>query len=98
MRAFRITILMLILCGTGLAVAGVRIEQAHCIWRIQKHQMKQIALRRQVNAHHLRIARLRSPAQIRSRIDRFELDIYSADAVRKMARARDRSELAVARD
>ncbi len=98
MRAFRITILMLILCGTGLALAGVRIEQAHCIWRIQRHQMKQIALRRQVYAHELRIARLRSPAQIRSRIDRFELDIYSADAARKIARAGHRPEFAVAND
>lgn len=96
MRAFRTTILMLILCGTGLALAGVRIEQAHCIWRIQRHQMKQIALRRQVNAHQLRIARLRSPAQIRSRIDRFELAIYSADAIRKIARAHHRPEFVVA--
>ena len=72
MSSFRIAILLLVCCAVGLLLAGIRIEKIRCVARIQQLQLRQIALQQRLNDVQLRIARLRSPEQIRNRVERID--------------------------
>lgn len=77
MTGMRMTILVMIFCGVGLALTGIRVEQTCCMARIQQHQLAQIELKRTLDAQQLQIARLRAPTQIRSRVESLELQVRS---------------------
>lgn len=98
MMGARITMLLSIFSLVGLGLVGIRMEQTRCMARIQKHQLRQLALKRLVHERQLQIARLRSPSQIRRRVEGLELQVRgphdlleneNSDGPRKYALAGD---------
>lgn len=79
MRGFRITVLLLLFGSVAAAVAGIRVEQARCVSRIQQLRLQQLELTRDLHENQLQIARLRSPDQIESRIERLDLRVEAPD-------------------
>lgn len=77
MRSFRIIVVLLIFCAAGVAVAGVRVEQARCMARIQQLRWKQIELKQTLHQQQLQLARLRSPEQVQERIERLAIPVIS---------------------
>ncbi len=96
MRAFRITILLLLLCPVGAALAGIRIQQAQSLRRIQQFRLQQLALRGLVHEQQLQIARLRAPEQIKHRIERLQLQVYAPQDINSFTEAHHAKELALA--
>ena len=81
MNALRISVLIFVFGCVGVVLAGIRIEQTRCMARIQNTRLRQLALRRTLQGQQLQIARLRSPDQITSRIDRLRLQVFSPDEI-----------------
>ena len=81
MNALRISVLIFVFGCVGIVLAGIRIEQTRCMARIQNTRLRQLALRRTLQGQQLQIARLRSPDQITSRIDRLRLQVFSPDEI-----------------
>ncbi len=77
MNALRISVLILVFGCVGIMLAGIRVEQTRCMARIQNTRLKQLSLRRTLQGQQLQIARLRSPDQITSRIDRLRLQVFA---------------------
>ncbi len=98
MRGFRITVLMLLFCCIGVALAGIRIEQVRCIARIQRYQLKRLVLKRKLHQRQLQTARLRSPDQIIGRIERLQLQVHAPEEIEKIVETNHRQEYALAAD
>ncbi len=81
MNALRISVLIFVFGCVGIVLAGVRIEQTRCMARIQNTRLRQLALRRTLQGQQLQIARLRSPDQITSRIDRLRLQVFAPEEI-----------------
>ena len=81
MNALRISVLIFVFGCVGIVLAGIRVEQTRCMARIQNTRLRQLALRRTLQGQQLQIARLRSPDQITSRIDRLRLQVFSPDEI-----------------
>ncbi len=71
----RITVLLLVLGGLAIAVAGMRVEQTRTMARIQHLRQRQTELREQIDTNQVRLARLRSPDRLERRIGEFELHV-----------------------
>ncbi len=81
MKALRISVLILLFGCVGIVLAGIRVEQTRCMARIQNIRLKQLSLRRTLQGQQLQIARLRSPDQITSRIDRLRLQVFAPEEI-----------------
>lgn len=81
MNAFRISVLIFVFGCVGIVLAGIRVEQTRCMARIQNTRLRQLALRRTLQGQQLQIARLRSPDQITSRIDRLRLQVFAPEEI-----------------
>jgi uncharacterized protein HemX len=77
MRFKRAILLLVVLGAVGAAMAIIRIEQTRCVARIQKLKLRQIELKRTLDAQQMELARLRDPSRILDRVDDtgFELDL-----------------------
>ena len=80
MRGFRITVLLFAFGAAAVAVAGIRVEQARCISRVQRMRLRELKLVGELRALQLQIARLRSPEEVEGRIERFELPVLPPEA------------------
>ena len=69
--------IVLLLTFVTLAVYGVhlRAEETRLAARIQELRNERAALRREAWAWQVEIARLRAPAQIRDRVERWQLEV-----------------------
>ncbi len=85
MNALRISVLIFVFGCMGIALAGIRVEQTRCMARIQNIRLKQLSLRRTLQGQQLQIARLRSPDQITSRIDRLRLQVFAPEEIDQRA-------------
>ncbi len=81
MNALRISVLIFVFGCVGIVLAGIRVEQTRCMARIQNTRLKQLSLRRTMQGQQLQIARLRSPDQITSRIDRLRLQVFAPEEI-----------------
>ena len=81
MNALRISVLIFVFGCVGIVLAGIRVEQTRCMVRIQNTRLRQLALRRTLQGQQLQIARLRSPDQITSRIDRLRLQVFAPEEI-----------------
>ena len=81
MNALRISVLIFVFGCVGIRLAGIRVEQTRCMARIQHTRLRQLALRRTLQGQQLQIARLRSPDQITSRIDRLRLQVFAPEEI-----------------
>lgn len=75
----RVTILLLILGGLAVAVAGMRVEQTRTMARIQQLRRRQGELREQIDTNQVRLARLRSPQRIEKRVGQLELPVMTPE-------------------
>jgi hypothetical protein len=67
--------LLLVFVGVGLWRVHLQSEETRLTARIQELRAEQAELRRQEWALQMELARLRSPDQIRSRADRWRLEV-----------------------
>ena len=87
MNALRISVLIFVFGCVGIVLAGIRVEQTRCMARIQNTRLKQLSLRRTLQGQQLQIARLRSPDQITSRIDRLRLQVFAPEEIDQLTNA-----------
>ncbi len=85
MNALRISVLIFVFGCVGIVLAGIRVEQTRCMARIQNTRLKQRSLRRTLQGQQLQIARLRSPDQITSRINRLRLQVFAPEEIDQIA-------------
>ncbi len=64
---------MLLLCGVALCVVHLRAEQARVAAEILSSEARRVELRREMWTLQMSVARLRTPAQIRDRVERLTL-------------------------
>ncbi len=84
MNALRISVLIFVFGCVGIMLAGIRVEQTRCMARIQHTRLKQLSLRRTLQGQQLQIARLRSPDQVTSRIDRLQLQVFAPEEIENL--------------
>ena len=73
--------LMGLACGLALCVVHLRTEQARVAAEILSSQARQIELRRELWTLQMAVARLRTPAQTRGRVERLVLADHSGREV-----------------
>ncbi len=65
--------------AAAMALVAVRHEQVAAVSRIQRLRLEEIALVRETQREQMQLARLRSPQQIKDRIERLGLQVMSSD-------------------
>lgn len=72
MSAARAAILLISFVVLALCVVGLRLEQTRAAARAIRLELRQVEARRELWALQARMARLRSPERIRTRMELFE--------------------------
>ena len=72
---WRLILLCTFMVGLGLGVVFLRSEQRRCARRVYGLESKWMQLRRDLWTVELQVARLRTPQEIRDKLDRFHIEL-----------------------
>ena len=78
----RLVIVTIVLTAVALALVSIRRQEAWVRHDIQRHQQRQMALRRRLWDQRVRIGQLVAPAEVRRRAQEMALDLTDEDETR----------------